>query len=127
VDVSRGGTQAAVELERTSAAIAGATGGYRPCLFRPPYGSTSPALEALARRLGMQTVLWTVDPRDWSRPGTATIVARVLAAVRPHAIVLLHDGGGPRQQTVAAVPAIVTSLRARGYRFVTLPTLLAAA
>jgi peptidoglycan/xylan/chitin deacetylase (PgdA/CDA1 family) len=121
VDVSHGGPDAAAELERTNAAIAAATGGYRPCLFRPPYGSTGPRLEALARSLGMQTVLWTVDPRDWSRPGTATIVTRVLTAVQPRAIVVLHDGGGPREQTVAAVPAIIRGLRARGYRLVTVP------
>ena len=123
VDVSGDGPEAATEIERTTAAIAAATGGYRPCLFRPPYGLTGPRLEALVRDLGMETVLWSVDPRDWSRPGTGAIAARVLSAVRPGAIVLLHDGGGPRRQTLDAVPTIVTSLRERGYHFLTVPAL----
>jgi peptidoglycan/xylan/chitin deacetylase (PgdA/CDA1 family) len=125
VDVSRGGTDAAAQLERTNAAIAAATGGYRPCLFRPPYGLTGPRLDALVHDLGMQTVLWSVDPRDWSQPGTAAIVTRVLSAVQSGAIVVMHDGGGPRRQTLAAVPAIVDRLHARGYRFLTVPALLA--
>lgn len=125
VDVDRAGADAAAQLERTNAAIAAATGGYRPCLFRPPYGRSSPQLEALVHGLGMQTVLWSVDPRDWSQPGAAAIVRRVLSAARPGAIILLHDGGGPRRQTLAAVPAIVHGLRARGYRFLTVPALLA--
>jgi len=105
-------------------AIAAATAGDRPCWFRPPFGHTSPALDALARGLGMQTVGWSVDPRDWTMIATTTIVARVLEAVRPGAIVLLHDGGGPRQQTLAAVPPIVRGLRTRGYVIVTLSQLL---
>jgi peptidoglycan/xylan/chitin deacetylase (PgdA/CDA1 family) len=123
-DVSADGARAAVELQRTSAAIAAATGGPGPCWFRPPYGHTSPALEALAHGLGMQTVRWSVDPRDWSTAAAATIVERVLGAVRPGAIVLLHDGGGPRERTLAAVPRIVSGLRARGYVIVTVSELL---
>jgi peptidoglycan/xylan/chitin deacetylase (PgdA/CDA1 family) len=122
-DVSGGGARAARELQRTSATIAAATGGRAPCWFRPPFGHTSPALEALARGLGMQTARWSVDPRDWSTSTAATIAERVLAAVRPGAIVLLHDGGGPRQQTLAAVPRIVRGLRARGYVLVTISQL----
>jgi Polysaccharide deacetylase len=76
VDVSRGGAEAAAQLERANAAIAAATGGYRSCLFRPPYGLIGPRLEALVQSLGMQTVLWSVDPRDWSQPGTSAIVAQ---------------------------------------------------
>jgi peptidoglycan/xylan/chitin deacetylase (PgdA/CDA1 family) len=123
VDVSRDGRQAARQIERTNAVIAAETGVW-PCLFRPPYGSTSPALDAQVKALGMWMVLWSVDPTDWALPGTATIVGRVLAAVRPGAIVLLHDGGGPREQTLAAVPEIIDALRARGYRLVTVPALL---
>jgi peptidoglycan/xylan/chitin deacetylase (PgdA/CDA1 family) len=74
--------------------------------------------------MGMTTIGWNVDPRDWAAPGTDEIVARVLGAVTPGAIVIMHDGGGPRPQTVAAVPRIVAALRARGYRLVTVPQLL---
>jgi peptidoglycan/xylan/chitin deacetylase (PgdA/CDA1 family) len=125
VDVSRGGAAAATELERTNAAIASATAGYRPCLFRPPYGLVGPGLAPLVQSLDMETVLWSVDPRDWSLPGTPAIVSRVLSTVRPGGIILLHDGGGPRTETLAAVPEIVSRLRARGYRFLTVPALLA--
>jgi peptidoglycan/xylan/chitin deacetylase (PgdA/CDA1 family) len=96
----------------------------RPRLFRPPYDSYDRGTIAIARRLGLVTVTWTVDPRDYTQPGVARIVASVLAGVRPGAIILLHDGGGPRAQTVAALPRIVHALRRRGYRFVSVPRLL---
>jgi peptidoglycan/xylan/chitin deacetylase (PgdA/CDA1 family) len=78
----------------------------------------------LARSLGMTTIGWNVDPRDWSLPGTRKIVSRVLRAVTPGAIVIMHDGGGPRDETAAAIPRIVEGLRARGLRPVTVPELL---
>jgi peptidoglycan-N-acetylglucosamine deacetylase len=123
-DLVRNPGAATDEISRTAAAIRDATGGYLTCLFRAPYGSVDDALFALVRGLGMTTIGWNVDPRDWSMPGTGTIVARVLRAVTPGAIVILHDGGGPRGQTVAAVPRIVAGLRAGGYRLVTVPQLL---
>jgi peptidoglycan/xylan/chitin deacetylase (PgdA/CDA1 family) len=70
-----------------------------------------------AAALGKTVILWTLDPRDWSRPGTATIVSRVLNNVRPGSVILFHDGGGNRSQTVAALPAILKTLKARGYTF----------
>jgi peptidoglycan/xylan/chitin deacetylase (PgdA/CDA1 family) len=72
----------------------------------------------------MLMVLWTIDTDDYRQPGTQTIVSRVLAGIRPGAIVLLHDAGGTRTQTVAALPKIIRALRARGYRIVTVPRLL---
>jgi peptidoglycan/xylan/chitin deacetylase (PgdA/CDA1 family) len=69
-------------------------------------------------------VLWDVDSRDWTRPGVGRIVSNVVRRVRPGSIVLLHDGGGVRWQTVAALPLIVRQLRARGYRFVTVPRMM---
>jgi peptidoglycan-N-acetylglucosamine deacetylase len=67
-------------------------------------------------------VLWTVDADDW-RPGVTSeqIVARVLGAVRPGAIVLLHDGGGDRSATLAALPAIIDGLRRLGLTLTGLP------
>jgi peptidoglycan/xylan/chitin deacetylase (PgdA/CDA1 family) len=111
------------QLADTAAAIRARTG-YEPCVFRPPYGAYDAAVVATARSLGMATVLWDVDPADWAKPGTAAIEQRVLAQVRPGSIVISHDGGGPRGQTLAAYPAIVHALRARGYRIVTIPELL---
>jgi peptidoglycan/xylan/chitin deacetylase (PgdA/CDA1 family) len=72
----------------------------------------------------MLAVLWSVDPGDWRRPGVRAIVRSVLSAARPGAIVELHDGGGDRQETVAALPAIVSGLRRRHYRTVTVSRLL---
>jgi peptidoglycan/xylan/chitin deacetylase (PgdA/CDA1 family) len=98
--------------------------GYQPCLFRPPYGAYDAAVVDAARTLGLATVTWDVDPQDWALPGTAAIEQRVLAQVRPGSIILSHDGGGPRGETLAAYPDIIASLRRRGYRFVTVPQLL---
>jgi peptidoglycan/xylan/chitin deacetylase (PgdA/CDA1 family) len=65
----------------------------------------------------MLMVLWSVNPQDYYRPGTKAIVQRVLADVRPGAIVLMHDGGGDRSATVASLDATIRSLERRGYRF----------
>jgi peptidoglycan-N-acetylglucosamine deacetylase len=111
------------QLLSTIGAIRAATG-YRPCVFRPPYGAYDAAVLRAAASLGLATIMWDVDPRDWALPGSAAIQARVLAQVRPGSIVLSHDGGGPRGQTLAAYSAIITTLRARGYRFLTVPQLL---
>jgi peptidoglycan/xylan/chitin deacetylase (PgdA/CDA1 family) len=95
-----------------------------PRLFRPPYGVYNRTTLSLLHRFRMLMVLWSVDPRDWTRPGTPAIVQRVLAGARPGAIIELHDGGGDRSETEAALPAIVKALRRRHYGFVTVPELL---
>lgn len=97
---------------------------FKPCLFRPPGGAVDSAVIATAGELGMATILWNVDPVDWSVPGAAAIYSRVVGAVRPGSIVLMHDGGGDRSGTLAALPQIVATLRARGYRFATVSQLL---
>jgi peptidoglycan-N-acetylglucosamine deacetylase len=95
--------------------------GIRPRLFRPPGGSFSSTVVHTAAALGERIVLWSVDPVDW-KPGISArqIVRNVLFAVRPGSIVILHDGGGDRSATLAALPAIVRGIRARGLRLVTL-------
>jgi peptidoglycan/xylan/chitin deacetylase (PgdA/CDA1 family) len=91
-------------------------------LFRPPGGSFSPAVVQAAQSRGQRTVLWSVDPADWRRGATArSITRKVLADVRPGSIVLLHDGGGDRSATVAALPRIVDGIRRRGLELVALP------
>jgi peptidoglycan/xylan/chitin deacetylase (PgdA/CDA1 family) len=79
---------------------------------------------ARAKRFNLSLVLWNVDPRDWSLPGSRTIIARVLSSTYNGSIILLHDGGGNRAQTIAALPTIITALRARGLRFVTIQQLI---
>jgi peptidoglycan/xylan/chitin deacetylase (PgdA/CDA1 family) len=91
--------------------------GVTPTCLRPPYGAVDATVRSRAAALHKSIKLWTVDPRDWSRPGTSTIVHRVLDNVRPGSVVLMHDGGGIRNQTVAALRQILRTLKARGYSF----------
>lgn len=95
-----------------------AAAGVRPAYFRAPGGNWSPAILTAADRLGMVPLGWSVDPRDWARPGTASIAATVGGAPGG-SIVLVHDGGGDRSQTVAALRTALPALQARGLAFVT--------
>jgi len=124
-DVAGGGAFAQGQIVSTANAIQRATG-FRPCLFRAPYGAVSSSLIGLARGLGFTTIQWDVDPQDWARPGSAAIYARIVGAARNGSIVLMHDGGGPRGQTLAALPGIIHTLKARGYGFVTVDQLTGA-
>jgi peptidoglycan-N-acetylglucosamine deacetylase len=105
------------EVERTSSLLRGITGRPVRCL-RPPYGLSDPQVQAQLRVRGLAELGWDVDPSDYLRPGAAVITRRVLAALHPGAIVILHDGGGNRSQTVAALPAIIAGIRAAGYQIV---------
>ena len=95
-----------------------------PRLFRPPYGLWNGGTLALLHRYRMLMVLWTVDTGDYRRPGVSAIVRAAVAGARAGAIILLHDAGGDRAETVAALPRIIAVLRRRHYRFVTVPKLL---
>jgi len=122
-DLGGGGAGASTQLRDTNAAIRRATG-FTPCLFRPPYGSTGSDLVSRVNQQGMTSVLWSVDPLDWRTPGTGAIVNTVVGQTQGGGIILSHDGGGPRSQTLAALPQIVRALKGRGYKFVTLTDLL---
>jgi peptidoglycan-N-acetylglucosamine deacetylase len=90
--------------------------GPRSKCLRPPFGATNPAVRRLFAQQGLREVLWTVDTKDWSRPGTTHIIqAATGPTVHAGSIVLLHDGGGDRSQTVAALPKIISILQQRGY------------
>ncbi|MDX6507206.1 MAG: peptidoglycan-N-acetylglucosamine deacetylase [Gaiellaceae bacterium] len=95
-----------------------------PRLFRPPDGSFDADTLSLLHEQRMLMVLWSINPEDYFRPGVTAIVSRVMRGIAPGGIVLMHDGGGDRSQTVAALPLIVRRLRARGYRLVSVPQLL---
>ncbi len=112
------------QLLHAAAAIRRATRGFTPCLWRPPYGDIGPSLIRLARSLGFLTIMWNVDPRDWAQPGVSAIYDNVVTHARDGAIVLQHFGGGPRYQTVAALPREIDTLRREGYRFVTVAQML---
>jgi peptidoglycan/xylan/chitin deacetylase (PgdA/CDA1 family) len=122
-DVSGGGRLAMRQIATTKKEIRRVTG-FEPCLFRAPDGAVSGALVRVARAQGLATIGWNVDPSDWRRPGARAIYSRVVGAVRPGSIVVMHDGGGRRDQTVAALPRVISTLRSRGYDFATVPDLL---
>jgi len=115
-------SQISAQMSDSQAALKAATG--KPSSwFRMPYGSSTTTIDAQVSGQGFRLAYWTVDPNDWSRPGTNTIAARVIGAARPGAVILMHDGGGDRTQTVAALPKIIKELKAKGYTFVTLDEL----
>jgi peptidoglycan-N-acetylglucosamine deacetylase len=90
--------------------------GPRSSCVRPPYGATNRIVERILSRQGLHQVLWTIDTRDWSRPGTKHIVKSATGpSVRAGSIILRHDGGGDRSETIAALPYIITALQHQGY------------
>ncbi|MEZ5123108.1 MAG: polysaccharide deacetylase family protein [Solirubrobacterales bacterium] len=117
------GEEQAAQIDQQTAVITSA-GGRRPELFRPPYGTFNRDTVALLQARKMLMVLWTIDSQDYLRPGADVIAQRVLSQARPGAIVLMHDAGGDRSQTIAALPKIIKGLRRKGYKLVTVPRLL---
>jgi hypothetical protein len=105
------------QIDQTQAEIQAVTGTTPQCL-RPPYDAfNATVLNEVAAR-GMTTMSYSIDSSDWKRPGVGAIVQAVVGAAFPGAVVGMHDGGGDRSETVAALPQIITQLRARGYGFV---------
>lgn len=101
--------------------------GENACIWfwRPPYGDYNTTIINQANSYHLTTITWDLSVEDWNRPGAGVIANRVIAALHPGAIILLHDGPAAREQTIAAIPAILAGLRARGLTPVTLPRLLA--
>jgi peptidoglycan-N-acetylglucosamine deacetylase len=99
-------------------------GGRRPRLFRPPYGSFDTTTFQLLHQMHMLMVLWSVDTDDYERPGVAAIVHNALEGAKAGAIILMHDAGGDRSETIEALPTIIRELRRRGFHLVTVPQLL---
>ncbi|GHJ50649.1 hypothetical protein Cs7R123_79910 [Catellatospora sp. TT07R-123] len=110
-------------MQRTNDAIHAAVPGAPIKYFRHPGGNWTLAAVKVARSLGMSPLHWAVDPQDWRRPGAGTIANRVIRATRSGSVVLMHDGGGDRSQTLAALPRIISTLRAK-YKLVRLPDAL---
>lgn len=99
-------------------------GGPRPRLFRPPYGSFDATTFAQLKKLRLLMVLWSTDTNDYTLPGVQAIVHSALAGAHPGAIILMHDAGGDRSETIAALPAIIAGLRRKGLHPVTIPRLM---
>src|SRR5690348_14136077 len=106
------------QIRRATGAIHKATGRV-PVLFRAPYGAWSPVVLRECAQARMTPLDWSVDPRDWSRPGVAAIVGNIMRNTRTGSIILEHDGGGDRAQTVAALKIVLPRLLDAGYRFTT--------
>jgi peptidoglycan/xylan/chitin deacetylase (PgdA/CDA1 family) len=102
------------EMERTSDVIEDAYG-ERPLWFRAPYGAWNRAAFQLGAELGMEPLAWTVDTLDWTIPGTRTIVHRVEDGAAPGVVVLSHDAGGDRTQSVRALKDYLPHLLDSGY------------
>lgn len=102
------------------------TTGVNPQLFRPPGGYYSESVVNIAKQAGELVVMWSwhQDTRDWSDPGVKRIVNKVLTNARNGDIVLFHDYGGNRKQTVQALEQILPELHRRGYEFVTVSDLM---
>jgi peptidoglycan-N-acetylglucosamine deacetylase len=109
------------QVDRTSHAVINATG-RMPVTLRPPYGDMHPRQRLMLHQArGMPTVVWSVDPQDWRRPGSDVVTQRIVSLSHPGAVVLAHDIHGG---TVRAMPATIEGLRARGFRFVTISELI---
>jgi peptidoglycan-N-acetylglucosamine deacetylase len=98
--------------------------GPRPRLFRPPYGSFNATTFKELHAMHLLMVLWSTDTSDYTLPGVQAIVQSALAGAHPGAIILMHDAGGDRSETIAALPAIIRGLRKRGLEPVTIPRLM---
>lgn len=94
--------------------------GVEPTWFRAPGGTVTPVVKQEAKAIGERIAGWTVDTMDWKKPPAHQIIKRVVGGVKPGAIVLMHDGGGDRKQTIDALPDTIRQLKAMGYTFVTL-------
>lgn len=89
-------------------------------VFRPPGGRYNDTTIQILNQQGYKLAMWSIDPRDWNNARSADIQQHILNHVRDGSIILLHDGGGNRQETVKALPGIISALQSRGYSFVTL-------
>ncbi|WP_305789204.1 transglycosylase domain-containing protein [Symbioplanes lichenis] len=108
--------EARKDIERTDAAIAAAAPGATVPYYRAPYGSFGKSAKE-AVKLGHTPLGWVVDPDDWLLPGADVIAGRIEEQLTPRAVVLVHDGGGEREQTYEALKKLIPRLLAKGWKF----------
>lgn len=113
------------ELKQTNEIIFSITG-FRPTLFRPVGGQYTDAMINTAVNNGFKVVMWSwhQDTEDWANPGAQKIIDTVLTGTRPGDVILFHDAGGDRSQTIKALEEILPELKRQGYQFVTISELL---
>jgi peptidoglycan/xylan/chitin deacetylase (PgdA/CDA1 family) len=107
--------QFAHQIDHTSDVLQSISG-LRPVCVRPPAGKSDAGVTSRLAARGLTSVVWTADSRDFEKPGVDAIVHHALDGLRPGSIILLHDGGGNRDQTIAALPTIIERIQAAGYR-----------
>ena len=118
---SRSDEQIRSELKKSEDAVY-EVAGIRPHLVRPPYGAINTRIKDLMfSEFGYSTIMWSVDPQDWRRPGVSVVTSRLVNGAHPGAIMLSHDIHPP---TIQAMPAMFDQLLAKGYQFVTVSQLL---
>jgi peptidoglycan-N-acetylglucosamine deacetylase len=105
------------------------TVGLEAKLFRPPFGGRRPAVLRLARKLGLQPVMWNITGYDWNAPPAEQLERRVSSRIRGGDVILLHDGGhralgADRAQTVIATDRLLSRHKSEGYEFVTIPEMM---
>ena len=106
------------QLTRTQSAL----GAYKSACMRPPYGATSTSVRRWTKEVGLKTVLWDIDSRDWENSQSSTdIYQRVIRNVRNGSNVLMHDGGDSQRDSLAALKRILPKLKSMGYTFKVLP------
>lgn len=109
------------EFQRTADAIWDAAQ-YRPHLMRPPFGATNKRIEQfIFNEFGYSSIIWSVDPNDWRRPGVQVVANRLIAGAHKGAIMLAHDIHAP---TIEAMPQVFDALLAKGYKFLTVSQLI---
>jgi peptidoglycan-N-acetylglucosamine deacetylase len=120
--------QIETELMECQRALSDAVG-FEAKLFRPPFGGRRPAVLRLARKLGLQPVMWNITGYDWNAPPAEQLERRVSSRIRGGDVILLHDGGhrafgADRAQTVIATNRLLSSQKPEGYEFVTIPEMM---
>ena len=114
---------AAYEVANTTDIIYQTTG-VKTSLFRPPGGIMNNGVAAYAKNNKYAVIMWSADSMDYSRPAVPRLMNNIFREAKPGGIVLMHDGGGDRSNTVKALPEIISRFRKQGYEFVTVPELL---
>lgn len=119
-----GDGEVASQISRTTDSIVEALGGRAPHCFRAPMGARDARVDSIISAQGLHHVLWNINPDDYLQPPAEELVAATLEQIDAQegagVIVGLHDGGGPREMTVAALPGIIEGIEARGYEWVRL-------
>ena len=110
------------ELRRTTEIIEKTTG-QKVTMMRPTYGALNDRVEkSLLEDYKLDVILWSVDPRDWKRPGADVVTRRMVGGAHPGAILLAHD---IHPGTIAAMPGTIAQLKGKGYSFATVGELIA--